>query len=207
MGLGPPRPWKGPSVTLPLSPTIIQPVPLSQIPPLYSSLILSRAPTIRRPPPLRRSKSGCERCPKDPNIPGANIPTLPPIIENYFLGQISIDRLITLLDFQHPTDASLQDAVKEFRTQKRRRIEVPPIPRQSPPSVPTPPPPPLPHSPLPPVPSIFAPGPINPPTTATPDPSPRSRAPKVWIHHLSPLPTPLSCNLHPPWHFHKPGLF
>ena len=34
----------------------------------------------------------------DYHIPGANIPTLPPTLEKYFRGQISIDHLVTLLD-------------------------------------------------------------------------------------------------------------
>ena len=63
-------------------------------------------------------------------LPGANVQTLPPPIEKYFFGQISLEQLIILLDNSPDNPGALQQAVHNFRSSKRARIDVPPIPRQ-----------------------------------------------------------------------------
>ena len=147
-------------------------------------------------------------------LPGANLQGLPPSIEKYFFGQISLDQLIALLD-NAPTDASaLQHADQDFRSSKRARIDLASIPRQPaphpppplspPPSSPTAPspPPPLPFSPSSPVPPPFPTG--SAPTYVvpdfpgtTPDPTPRSRTPRREFDSL--LPTLDALDRPPPW--------
>ncbi len=112
-------------------------VPPSRTPPFYNSLRPSVGP-LPSPAIQEWLRAGAPRIHSkaDYHIPGANIPTLPPTLEKYFRGQISIDHLVTLLDARQTDDAALQNAVSAFCTQKRQNIQVAPIPRQLPPPSP-----------------------------------------------------------------------
>ena len=110
------------------------------------------------PPPNQMStSSGAVRLhtKEEYQLPGATVQALPPPIEKYFFGQISLDQLILLLDNAPNDPGALQQAVHNFRSSKRARIDVASIPRQpvtqpppppfSPPTSPQPPPPLLPQ--------------------------------------------------------------
>ena len=140
---------------------------------------------------------------------------LPPPIEKYFFDQIGLDQLILLLDNAPNDPGALQQAVHNFRSSKRARIDLASIPRQpvphpppppfSPPTSPTAPsspPPPRPLSPAAPVPPPFPVrsastyvSPDVPSTTA--DPTPRGRTPRRETDSV--LPTLEPGDRPPPW--------
>ena len=53
---------------------------------------------------------------------GANIETLPALLENHFFGHISLDQLITLIDTAPFDTTALHAAVQHFRASKRAKI-------------------------------------------------------------------------------------
>ena len=140
---------------------------------------------------------------------------MPPPIEKYFFGQISLEQLILLLDNAPDDPGALQQAVHNFRSSKRARIDVASIPRQPVPQPPPPPfspptspaapsapPPPTPLSPAAPVPPPF---PVSSASTyvtpdvpsTTSDPTPRSRTPRREPDSV--LPTLEPGDRPPPW--------
>ena len=158
---------------------------------------------------------------------GDHIPHLPPLLESHFFGHISLDQLISLLSSHSPDPQALQTAIQQFRASKRAKVEVAQIPRQPPPCGPPPPPappdptsphpqppPPLPHSPSVPVPPPDTSStPIFHSVTTTfpsfphievpvPDPTPRSRTPRLDTDPLFPTLIP---DGHPPW-VQQPGV-
>ena len=100
-------------------------------------------------------------------FPGATIQGRPPPIKKYFFGQISLDQLILLLDNAPNDPGALQQAVHNFRSSKRARIDLASIPRQ-----------PTPHPPPP---------PFSPPTSPT---APSSPPPPRPISPAAPVPPP-----------------
>ena len=148
-------------------------------------------------------------------LPGANVQALPPPIEKYFFGQISLEQLILLLDNAPDDPGALQQAVHNFRSSKRARIDVASIPRQP---VPQPPPPPFspptspaapssppPSTPLSPAAPVPPPFPVSSASTyvtpdvpsTTSDPTPRSRTPRREPDSV--LPTLETGDRPPPW--------
>ena len=212
-------------VLLPSLPTILPLSSLVRLPPSYNFLIrspsLEKSGALRLPAPPQDIQdwltSGAVRLhTKEENqLPGATVQALPPPIEKYFFGQISLDQLILLLDNAPNDPGALQQAVHNFRSSKRARIDVASIPRQpvpqpppppfSPPTSPTAPsspPPPTPLSPAAPVPPPF---PVSSASTyvspdvpsTTSDPTPRSRTPRREPDSV--LPTLEPGDRPPPW--------
>ena len=214
----PRRPSMERFVLLPPLPTILPLSSLPRLPPscnfLIRSLSLEKSGALRLAPylhPLRTFKIGSPQV-RSAFIPKRNIGYQVP---KYFFGQISLEQLILLLDNAPDDPGALQQAVHNFRSSKRARIDVASIPRQPVPQPPPPPfspptspaapsspPPPTPLSPAVPVPPPF---PVSSASTyvtpdvpsTTSDPTPRSRTPRREPDSV--LPTLETGDRPPPW--------